>query len=182
MVVCLAAGAGGPEGIGDPAGLRLGAALGVRSAGVAALGLAAPLAPAGSEAGRETGGRQWLVSCGSDAGYMQRRATAAPYGSCRRPATPSRKSNNCSCEPHPSRSPVAVANIKLGGLLAGLGGVVGANHPAGQLQAEQGSGRGWKVMSWAEVANDECCSSAAEGDRRTQNRLSKRQPGCGASI
>ena len=49
LVFGLAAGAGGPEGIGDPAGLRLGAALSVRSAGAAALRLALPLAPEGRE-------------------------------------------------------------------------------------------------------------------------------------
>lgn len=35
-------------------------------------------------------------------------------------------------------SPVAVAQLKLGGLLAGLGGVVVAYHPAGQLHAGEG--------------------------------------------
>lgn len=56
LVLSLAAGAGGPEGICDPAGLGLGAALSVSSAGAAALGLALPLAPAGREGeGRRAG-------------------------------------------------------------------------------------------------------------------------------
>ena len=67
------------------------------------------------------------------------------------------------CTPAPSSassrrgaicSPVAVAQLKIGGLLAGLGGVVVTHHPAGQLHAGEGRGRkGQRLVSWAYGGN-----------------------------